>query len=331
LGGATKGTMKVRREYIVPGIALLIVLAASGGVYQFYYKKQVEEFNKNILRLEQLQKALDVMEKKFQKFVPKDYIELMAAQVGPLATELGDRSTYFSMGDSMEIDPVPDDVMLKFYYEEQFNKMFAELRQKATTKGPYFSYPMDTAFGAIPPNEFSDKPLNAKQVAANLRKVKFGVSIIEMLMDADAASINEISVWPRYYDYGGQLEMHTVGLDFFMTMTRLVEFIDGLRLEDRYFNVNGISIQNPYLRYQWDPPLQVRMLLTQAEYVIDRSRTPEMVSSDDTASRVQRKMSRATSPSGVSTGEGQEYVPRQKTRWEKIRLWLRNHYLWPRY
>jgi len=35
--------MKVRKEYIVPGIALVAVLAVVGAVYQFYYKKRVEE------------------------------------------------------------------------------------------------------------------------------------------------------------------------------------------------------------------------------------------------------------------------------------------------
>jgi len=315
--------MKVRKEYIVPGIALVTVLAVVGAVYQFYYKKQVEEYSKNKLRLDQLQVALQRMEQKFEKCIPKEYVALKTAQVQPLANELGARSTFFSIPDLAETDPIPDGVMLKFYYKEQFIKLFTDLQQEAMTKGPYFTYPTNTAFGAILPDEVLKTPLDASQVEANLRKIRFGIAVIQMLMDAKAALISEVEVWPKYNDYGGLLEMHTTGLAFMMTAANLVEFLDGLRLKDRYFSVNAISIQNPYIRYQVDPPLQVRMLLTQGEFLVNRAR-PAAAAEPSAPTRTTRR----ESDSPESTRRSARQMP-SLSRWEKIKNWLRNHSLWP--
>lgn len=318
--------MKVRKEHIIPGVAFLVVLAVVGAVYQFYYKKQVEEYNKNILRLEQLQRALQTMERKFEGFIPKEYVALKTAQVQPLAEELGTRSTFFSIADMTEIDPIPEGVMLKFYYEEQCNKMCADLQREAMTKGPYFTYPVNSIFGAIPPGEFSRTTLNARKVKDNLRKIRFGISVTRMLMDANAVAIGGVEVWPKYNAYDGLLEMHTAGLAFMMTAASLAEFLDGLRAKDRYFSVNAISIQNPYLRYQYDPPLQVRMLLTQGEFLVNRSRP-----TTDTPGASSRTAGRGIDrPEFVTTrSQRQRQSPPPPTRWEKTKKWLRNHYLWP--
>ena len=44
--------MNLTREHIIPIVALIIVIGVIGGVYQFYYKQKIAEYNEAVETLE---------------------------------------------------------------------------------------------------------------------------------------------------------------------------------------------------------------------------------------------------------------------------------------
>jgi hypothetical protein len=109
--------------------------------------------------------------------------------------------------------------------------------------------------------------VDEEEVENMLRRLAFGCHITRMLIEADAAAIANVQIWPPRKEYGGLIEMRTTGLEFWMSADDLVRFISDLRRADRYFDINALSIQNRDLTNPEEPPLHVRMLLTQGRYL----------------------------------------------------------------
>ncbi len=106
---------------------------------------------------------------------------------------------------------------------------------------------------------------NANQ---ELARLSYGISIYELLLDAKAAQIVDVEIWPQRTEqkHSNLLNLQTVGLRFSMSTRNLVELLEDLRVSDQFFTVEAMRVQYPYIAYQTEPALQVEMLLTQANY-----------------------------------------------------------------
>lgn len=349
--------MKLRREYVIAILAVGLVLAAAGSVYQFYYKQRLDRYAENVTTLASLEAALVDLETTFENKDPEGLITHLRNQVQPLAEKVVQRAQFFNTGDALQIDPIPEGKLLRFYYTDEFVKMLNELRQDAVSRTPGCPYPDASTFGAPRPEELEGRTVTEQQVKQWLRLIKFGSAAVRMLMDAKALSIYDVQVWPARSE--DLLWMRTVGLSFVMRYADLVAFIDKLQLDNRYFNINAISLQNRYLRWPTEPPVEVQMLLTQADYNATASTqaappAPGAPGPQGPMNPMMARFMRGGGPSGPgepgppgSEASSQNLTDAQRleqqgfgrrtgrmsaeeqTRWRKVRNWLRNHWLWP--
>lgn len=257
----------MKREYIVIILMLVVVASVTGGVYEFYFKPRLEIYAQDRDRAEQLESQLKQLEQTFMKFAPKDIVKAWKGEVVPWRDAVFSRAPYFNMADFFEIQPVPDAMMLKFYYQEESKRMLDQLRSKIRENPTCTVMNLDR-FGAPPAASFDQ--MDQAAVANGLRLIAFGSSMVDMLLKAKPTEISAVELWPKRVEYDGLLRMYTTGLAFKMTMENLATFIEEeLRAptKRRYFDINAISIQNKHLRVTQAPVLDVRMLLTQAAFV----------------------------------------------------------------
>lgn len=339
--------MKLTKEHIVAIVVLVAVLGALGGVYQFYYKQRLDEYAKNITQLKNLEDALAKAKTDFAlveggpSYIPDVLISAYTNEIQPLEEEVLRRGRFFSLDESLKVDPPPSGVFLSIYYKNEFNKLYNELRQDVMSRIPYWPYYPETNFGAPLPSDFEGSTPQVSEITQGLARVKFGCSLVRMLMDAKAVTISEIEIWPPYEGADKLLSMRTVGLAFMIKLEDLVTFLDKLRMSERYYSVDAISIQNRYLRWQPEPPVEVQMLLTQAEFVppsakpaagpgemVAGARGPGALMPGMSPSEMLRQggfQPRSRGP-GDAMSDRSRYIP--KTKWQRFKRWFRK-YFWP--
>jgi hypothetical protein len=324
--------MRIRREYVIAILVLIVLLVMVGGVYQFYYKQRLAEYANNVTRLQAFESAMTRLDGAFSGYQPDVIIKRYRELVEPLREEVLRRASYFNTGDALQIDPIPEGKMLRFYYEEQFYKMLNDLRQEAQSRQPYCPYP-DTSLGAPRPEDMARRTPTPLEVERALRKLRFGCTLVRMLMDAKAVAITQVEQWPPRSDYDNLLVMRTSGLAFVMYYKDLVNLVESLRVKGRYFTIDGLSIQNRFMRWPVEPPVEVQMLLTQAEFNPDAMNPPAIPQPTETvtvaAAQPGMSPAQALSMEGFerTRRSGREIAP--PTRWQRTRNWLRNHFLWP--
>jgi hypothetical protein len=320
--------MKISREYIVAIVVLVIVLGVLGGMYQFYYKVRLEEFQKNVKRLQALDSAITTMETTFNGFVPDLVIKRAIEDVQPLSDELARRATFFTTGDVLNTEEVPVGKMLRFFYEEQFNKLFDELRQLVANHIPPCYYDVETnTFGAPRPEELAGMELKEAQIKRWLRLIKIGTFAIKTLMDAKATYIMEVVVWPPRTEYE-MLSMRSVGVNFGMAYGDFVNLIDDLRLKDQYFSINALSLCNPYMRWQPEPPMQIKMILSIANFIETRkavAAAPAAIGAIPTGAAAPGNVpAQMLAQQGINRRAQQQPM----TKWQEWKRWLKK-YFWP--
>ncbi|HOV74447.1 MAG TPA: hypothetical protein P5318_18865 [Candidatus Hydrogenedentes bacterium] len=319
--------MNLRREHIIGIAVFVLLLACVGGGYQFYYKKQLAIYEEYLGQLETLEKTLKHLEDTFSGYQPKVLIEAVKGDIQPMADEVMRRAAFFNVGDWMEIDPIPEGKMLRFYYEEQYGKALNALRQYAQSKSPPCPIPDDISFGAQKPEDFAGKSITKADVERNLRIIRFGSMVVRMLIDAKAVIVNKVEIHPGRQGLEKLLNLRTVGLSYVMNLKDLVIFIDALRMKDRYFNIEAISIQNRYMRWPVEPPVEVQMLLTVAAFnpaAAAVSGGLDSVGVVGPAARPGMPARDALAQQNIRGGAAQKEP--MSTR---VIRWLRNHYLWP--
>jgi hypothetical protein len=258
--------MKLTREHIVVLVVFVLVLVSLGTAYQFYYIPRVQEYKEHIKQRDQLKDAVTRVEGKFNGTQPTVIIQAVNDQIQPLQEELIQRAKFFNISDLNEIEAVPENKILRFYYIDEYNKMINKLRQDAYTKNIYL--PEVLAFGAPRPEDLAGRTMELSEVRQGLKRVAFGCSMVRMLIDAKVQYIDQCVIWPTRLSpaYDKLLYGMTTGLKFYMPYSDLVGFLEKLRTSDRYFSVNALSLQNRYLRWPTDPPLEVSLLITQAVF-----------------------------------------------------------------
>ena len=197
--------MKVRREYVIAILAVGLIFAAVGAAYQFFYKARLAQYTENTQTRLNLETALDDLEKQFEGKIPVDLIKARKGMVQPLREQVEQRAAFFNTADLLQIDPIPEGKLLRFYYSEQFDKMLNELRQDAYSRTSSCPYPEWSTFGAPRPDELDGRTVTEQEVKDWLSLIKFGAAIVRMLMDAKAVAIYDVQMWPERQDYDNLL------------------------------------------------------------------------------------------------------------------------------
>ncbi|NIA16367.1 MAG: hypothetical protein GWP08_20090 [Nitrospiraceae bacterium] len=329
--------MKLTREHILLIVVLLVIVGIVGAVYKLYYVKRMDEFTKNLDTLKQMESTLNDLEETFENTKPQVLIDAHLDRVESLSLDVVKRARFFSTGDMLKIEPIPEGKMLRFYYKDELTKIIQELRQEAYGRSPFCPYP-DGTFGAPYPEDLAGMTVTKKIVRKGLRRATFGRSMTRMLMKAKAKRIDSVVIWPARNSPDNLLVYRTVGLGFLMDLKDLVKFLDDLRLDNRYHSVDALSIQNPYLRYPSQPPVEVRILLTLADYIKPENRkagggraTPAGGPQGPMMAFGRPGMSPdeiRASLSGLGGGRNRRRNEPEPTKWQRFARWFKK-YFWP--
>ena len=273
----------MKRERLMWGFILFAVLGAFFSVYQFYFKEKLAAYAKDAIAKKNAEDSYKQLRQSFEGTDPKGVIDMWSNVVQPWKDAVLDRGKYFNDGGWSEHTRPGDDVpILRFWYDEQLQKELGKLYTEAQVVPGLQQFPqyeeLIKELKVATLAEFQNRDVTASDVNKELSKLAFGMNVCRMLFKAKASVINQVWLWPgrELKEQEGLVRFWTLGLDIGMDMKALVRFIeDNLRTAPRYFNIEGIKIQYPYVGYNVEPVLRVQMLLTTATFVEAKAGTVE--------------------------------------------------------
>ncbi len=255
---------------IIYAAVLFAVLGAYAAVYQFYFREKLASYRRDEELKQMLDRTYEELRQAFAGVDPDMLTREWRAQIQPWTDAVTERGRYFNFaGWFVHERPPQEGPILKFWYDEQSNKMILALYQKVVERmGRYDLFPPDirAELGVPTVDDWAGIDVNEALVSEALSRLAFGIRVCEMMLDAKATRISRVAIWPQRIE-DELLRKQTVGLAFSMGARDLVRFIDEqLRTADRYFTIDGLRITYPYIAYNVDPQLNVEMLLTMARY-----------------------------------------------------------------
>lgn len=267
----------MKKEQVFWAAILVIVLGAFFGVYQFYFKTKLELYAKNATTLKNAEDAYRALRTKFQGIQPDAVISAWSAVVQPWKDAVIDRGKFFNDGNWKEHTRPSEDVpILRFWYDEQLRKditkLYTEFQQNPGLQVPSVDV-LIKQFGVATLDQLPGEA-DAVLVNRELGNFAFGAQTCRMLMKAKASYIAQVNLWPgrELKGHEGMLRFLTIGLEFGMNMRDFVNFVDNnLRTADRFFAIDGLKIDYPYVGYNTDPILHIQMLLTTSYFVEEKA------------------------------------------------------------
>lgn len=267
----------MNRDRVIYISALVIMFAACFGVYQFYFKAKLVKYAEDKALLEALNSTYAGLNTTFKDEDPDAVIQQHTAVVENWKDAISARLPYFDDSEWREFEKPPEDVfILQFWYGEQTAKMTKELWEKAQKKYAaqvYQSIPLDiqTMLGVAYAEQWQGYDITPKLVADQLERLRYGISLFELLMDGNAKVIRQVSIYePQPSGFiGATVEYSRVGLAFTMEMEDLVKFLEKLRMSDKYFSIEGIKVSHPYIMMKYEPVMEVELFLLRTRPKVD--------------------------------------------------------------
>ncbi|HPO16533.1 MAG TPA: hypothetical protein PLI09_24065 [Candidatus Hydrogenedentes bacterium] len=257
---------------IIYTLILAAVLSVYVAVYQFYFKGKLEVYRQDVQLKDTMERSYEDLKTTFMGVKPEVIVREWRSQVQPWSDTVLTRAKYFNYGDwftPFETIPVQNAGILRFTFDEMVNRMIDDLYKRVGERmGRYDLFPADIQEQLRIPtlNELAGVDVTQDEVKEYLARLNFGIRLCNLLLDAKASSISQVSIWPVRKEKD-LLDYQTAGMSFTIAMKDLVNlFEDKLHTSDRYFSIDALKITYPYVGYNFDPQLNVEMLLTQAAF-----------------------------------------------------------------
>lgn len=257
----------MKRQQIIAIAVVLLLAAGIGAGYQFYFRPTLEKFAEDQKYLEAINAKLQSLKKTFPGGRPEAAVELVKAKIQPWHDTLEQRARQFTIRDFKDLEPFPKTDVLKAYYEQAAQKMVTDLATELAIKGVYYNpIILNGYFGMAQPGSLTGKTVNDLQVHYWLSTIKFGTSIVRMLVDSDMLMLDNMLLWvPRTSADG--FESYAIGVSMWMTMEQFCKFLEKLHNDETMcIKVNGFRIVNNSLRAYYDPPLQIELVFQIDQY-----------------------------------------------------------------
>lgn len=260
---------------IVGILAVVLAIGAFGGVYQFYFKDKLASYASDETLRNDLHSTYNGLVEKFGGGQPKELTRLWVSRVPDWVAARDARAKFFKLGDWFEHERPPEDVgLLRYWYEEEVTRMLEQLYkefQQSSTLGNRYPgwYDIRSMLNAPSANNTGNVSITENEVNRRLSELSFGMSACRLLMDNNVSGITDLKIWPTrtITAHSNLINLKTVGVNILITAKDLVHLLDAtMRMEDRYFTVDAIRIQYPYIAYESEPQLQVQLLFTQASF-----------------------------------------------------------------
>lgn len=260
------------KERIIYAAVLLAAIASFGGVYQFYFKGKLSEYARDEAYKQMLQQTFDELEQTFAGVKPEVFVSEWSRRVQPWRDAVRQRSTFFTFGDWYDHESPPKDVLLTPWYDSESTRMLERLYTKVRETPGLQVFPPDIRVPLNIPtlDQITGKSITEQDVNIALADLSFGISFCRMLLDAKAKAIYDIRLWPKRTERATErlLRLQTVGVSMAMETRDLIQFIENqLRLADRFYTIDAIRIDYPYISQPYEPVVQVEMLITMARYI----------------------------------------------------------------
>jgi hypothetical protein len=264
--------MAITKERIISLCVLLAVAGGFYGVWHFYLSEQWATYNQNQEFRDALEGKLKSLKGTFDGALPTVVVDAWAEQTEPWQTALEERTPRFNVGDWLAHDTYDESgPMLRFWYDEVTKKMVRDFYKDLPTKmnwQAFFIGDFYQEFGVATNEAFVARTVKVDQVYDEIKKLQFGISASRHILDVKPASVMEIRPWtPRHVStHRDILKVRTVGYVFQATLANLITFLETQRTAERYYTVEALECTYPYLAYEQDPVLSVRMIVSQATY-----------------------------------------------------------------
>lgn len=256
----------MKKSVVFLTILLVACLAGTYAVYELYVKQRMTELGENLEKEEQLRRRIGELEDKFFRTQPEVVLEEWRRATQPWRDGVDIRTAYFDLGDMPQSVEIPEEVIPKFYYEEELPKRREALDTYAWQNQVNVA---DIDCNVPPPNAFGQGSNPSKEEIENLLlEYDYCAALTRLLIDAGPQSLDPLVIWPdkniKLRD--GNIKTRTTGISMRIRMRPLIEFFDELNAAERYFRVEELRITNGRLLNE-DPLLNVDMVLTQADFV----------------------------------------------------------------
>ncbi|MBX7255433.1 MAG: hypothetical protein K1Y02_03640 [Candidatus Hydrogenedentes bacterium] len=257
--------MRLRKEYIITLVALLLFGGGGYAVWKFYFSAQLDKYREDVKYLDGLKAKLDELQKRFGNQKPEDILTQYAELVQPWSEALDQRGKFYSADAYVKVDTPPEKVVLREYYAEQYQKIVQEVSTLAYNKGVQMPG-VDLSFGQNRPDELRGRAVNNMEVMIWIAGLQLGAGFTKELINHNPAYIEAVDMW----DPRPNLEIlnaRTFGVAMWIRMKDLLELYKDLNEnKSMYYCVTGMKITNGQLRSAVDPYLRVEMLVDIAAY-----------------------------------------------------------------
>lgn len=253
----------MKKSHIITGMIVVVTLGVTYAVYEFYVKKTLTRLSEHQAERKQLEDKIKSLEETFEKTNPEVVLSTWRGEMEPWIQAVNQRSNFFNMADMPMSTKIPEEAIPRFYYREEYPKLSDRLVNLGYRRACILQ---NTTFDVPTVEEISRTNPTREEVSEWLTKYKYASAMTELLIDANAREILDVSVWPPRVSANGKLEIHTTGFSFTIsTMRDLVKFLEDLSISNRYFAVEALKISNQTLRAP-GVPLHVELILSQARF-----------------------------------------------------------------
>lgn len=263
--------MNISKEQLLFGSVIILLLAIAGGVTYFYFWDKLEKYAQDKVMAEQLERTYQEFREAFHDIKPQVLITEIQQRTQPWMEARLDWGQPFNVGDwATRYEPMKEEQYPRFWYDVESQRMLDALREKIRVEAPRLGYPANLreTFGVPTLDDWKSVDVVTERTARRqLSRLSYCIAMFEFLLEYQPYRIFDMKLWPNRTERvtGAHVVFVTTGLHFSMSLEKLVQMLEKLRLEDRYFTVDAIKITWPMPWYE--PALEVQMLLTQANWV----------------------------------------------------------------
>lgn len=257
--------MRLRKEYIVALVALLVFGGGGYAVWKFYFSAQLEQYRADVKNLETLKAKLEELQKRFGNQKPEDILTQYTQLVQPWSEALDERAKFYSFQSFVKVETPPANTVMRQFYAEQYQKIVQELTTLAYNKGVNMAG-VDTSFGQSRPDDLRGRTVTNTEVTYWLSNMQLASGVVKELINHNAAYIETVDMWaPR--PNAEVLTAQAFGAVIWIRMKDLLELYKDLNEnKSMYYNVLGMRVTNGSLRSYVDPYLRVEMVIDVAAF-----------------------------------------------------------------
>lgn len=292
----------MKKGYKIMVLLLLAAIAITIVIFIKYLLPMQQLLRSHEKEANDLSAKIEELQEEFDSTVPAVVIEEWQEQKQPWVRALNIRTPFFS---PIEDDPIeiPEGVIPKFWYREEFPKLERELFQNAEDKGIRLT---NISFDVELPNSYSDQNPSREEITEQINKFNFGKQMTEFIFEAKPMRVDEVVVWPSesyFKGKSGEVTTRTIGYRLIITYENLLKFLRKLNLTETYITVDAIKISKSNLTRPGDP-LTVELLVSDARFKTN------IASANATNATEGAQVANAPRPGGPPGGMGGPGGPR---------------------